>query len=124
MSGVLRVRPEERVAGPTTPGMTREQAVATDGLCAGFVTTEPGMVSGWHHHGGHRTVFYVLGSRFRVELGPGGSGAVEAAPGDLVLVPEAVVHRESNPGTDVASAVVIRVGSGESLVNAEGPGSG
>ena len=111
MDGVLRVRPEERVAGPTTPGMTREQALATDGLWAGYVTTEPGMVSGWHHHGGHRTVFYVLTGGFRVESGADGSEVVEAGPGDFVLVPEDAVHRESNPGTEVASAVVIRSGA-------------
>lgn len=122
MGGVLRVRPDERVAGPTTPGMAREQAIATDGLWAGFVTTEPGMASDWHHHGGHRTVFYVLAGRLAIESGPDGAERVEAAPGDFVLVPEGSVHRESTAGGESASVVVIRVGSGESVVNVEGPG--
>jgi uncharacterized RmlC-like cupin family protein len=27
------------------------------------VRTEPGMVSGWHHHGEYETVIYVLSAR-------------------------------------------------------------
>jgi gentisate 1,2-dioxygenase len=30
--------------------MRREQAIASDGMWAGLTYTEPGMVSGWHHH--------------------------------------------------------------------------
>ncbi len=122
MDGVLRVGADERVAGPSTPGMNREQALAAEDLWAGYVTTEPGMVSGWHHHGGHRTVFYVLSGRIRVEFGTGPSDVVEAGPGDFVLVPESTVHREGNPSAETSSAVVFRVGSGESVFDAEPPG--
>src|SRR5206468_1074001 len=34
-----------------TPGMTREHAITADGLTSGTVTTAPGVMSGWHHHG-------------------------------------------------------------------------
>jgi hypothetical protein len=44
---VRRVRPTERTAGEPTPGMTREQAVTTDTMWAGFVRTDAGMVSRW-----------------------------------------------------------------------------
>jgi uncharacterized RmlC-like cupin family protein len=55
-----RVRPTERTEGEPTPGMTREQAVPTDKVWAGFVRTDAGMVSGWHHHGEYETSIYVI----------------------------------------------------------------
>ena len=39
---VRHIPPGERVPGHATPGMVREQAVATDGMWAGFVRTTPG----------------------------------------------------------------------------------
>lgn len=121
MDAVLKIGPGERVAGPTTPGMSREQALATGDLWGGFVTTEPGMVSGWHHHAGHQTLFYVLTGLVRVEFGVGGSEAVDAEPGDFVFVPPGAVHRESNPGDVPADVIVVRAGIGESVVNVDGP---
>jgi hypothetical protein len=53
---ILVVTPVDRTPGPATPGMDRQQAVATEGTWAGFVRTEAGMVSGWHHHGEYETV--------------------------------------------------------------------
>jgi uncharacterized RmlC-like cupin family protein len=118
---VLVVRPGDRTAGPPTPGMTREQALATEGLWAGFVTTEPGMVSAWHHHGEYETAIYVLSGALRMEFGPGGSSAVDAGPGDFVFVPRGVVHRESNPSSTPTDVIVVRAGRGESNVNVVGP---
>lgn len=54
MSGedqVQLIRPNERTTGSATPGMAREEAFATDRMWSGLVRTEPGMRSGWHHHG-------------------------------------------------------------------------
>ena len=51
MSTLYRITPDERVEGQPTPGMAREQAIQTDGMWAGYVTTEAGTISGWHHHG-------------------------------------------------------------------------
>lgn len=83
MAGVRVVRPEERVVGPSTPGMAREQAIVTEDLWSGFVTTEPAMVSAWHHHGGHRTVFYGAGHRDRVPDGDGRVGGEPRGPRGL-----------------------------------------
>ncbi len=121
MAGVVVVRPGERVAGPSTPGMAREQAIVTEDLWSGYVTTEPAMVSAWHHHGGHRTVFYVMEGRVRIEFGPGGAESVDAGPGDFVFVDGGVVHRESNPAEEPATVIVFRTGTGRSVVNVEGP---
>jgi uncharacterized RmlC-like cupin family protein len=118
---IVVVTPGERTPGPVTPGMERQQAVATEGMWSGVVRTDPGMVSGWHHHGDHETVIYVLTGSLRREFGPGGAETVEAAPGDFLHVPRRTVHREANPSAEPADIVVVRAGRGESTVNVEGP---
>lgn len=121
---VVVVTPAERTAGPATPGMDRQQAVAAAGVWAGFVRTEPGMRSGWHHHGEYETVIYVLTGSLRIEFGPGGSEAVEAVPGDFVHVPKATIHREENPSDEPGDLVAVRAGRGESTINVDGPDQG
>ncbi len=51
--GVRRINLGKRTEGTATPGMVREQAIATNGIWAGYVRTAAGMVSGWHHHGAY-----------------------------------------------------------------------
>jgi anti-sigma factor ChrR (cupin superfamily) len=110
-AAVHRISPDERRAGPATPGMVREEAVSTKRSWAGLVTTEAGMVSGWHHHAGYETTIYVLTGALRMEFGPGGTGSLDA------------VHRESNPTDEASRIVVWRSGSGEAVVNVDGPQS-
>jgi uncharacterized RmlC-like cupin family protein len=118
---ILVVAPGDRTAGPSTPGMDRQQAFATDNMWSGLVRTDAGMLSGWHHHGDYETTIYVLTGLLRMEFGPDGSTTVEAGPGDFVYVPKGVVHRESNPSANPADIVVVRAGRGESTINVEGP---
>lgn len=115
------VRPGDRTEGAPTPGMHREEAIATDGLWAGFVTTEAGMRSGWHHHGEHESSIYVLTGALRMESGPGGRDVVDAQPGDFVYVPAHMIHREGNPTDADATIVVVRGGHGEPVFNVDGP---
>jgi uncharacterized RmlC-like cupin family protein len=119
---ILVVTPAGRKAGPSTPGMDRQQAFMTGGMWSGIVRTETGMMSGWHHHGEYETVIYVLSGSLRMEFGPHGSATVEAGPGDFVSVPKGVVHRESNPSAQPADLIVVRAGRGESTINVDGPG--
>lgn len=116
------VTPGDRKAGPPTPGMDRQEAFATEGLWAGFVRTEPELVSGWHHHGDFESAIFVVSGSLRMEFGPGGGTTVDAGPGDFVYVPKRAVHRESNPEAAPADIVVVRAGSGEtSTINVDGP---
>ena len=115
------VAPADRKPGPSTPGMDRREAFATDRMWAGVARTVAGMVSGWHHHGAYETTIYVLTGSLRMEFGPGGSNTLDAGPGDFVYVPKGVVHRESNPSAEPADIVVVRAGEGESTVNVDGP---
>lgn len=120
--GQVRIMaPDDRAHGPVTPGMDRQQAFATESMWSGFVRTEPGAMSGWHHHGEYETVFYVLTGRVRLEFGPGGSDAVQAGPGDFIYVPKGAVHREGNPSAEPSAGIVFRTGRGESTINVTGP---
>jgi uncharacterized RmlC-like cupin family protein len=122
MSAKVRIVTRDALdAGPSTPGMKRRQAFATHELWFGEAHTQPGQVSGWHHHGDHLTHGYVVAGRIRFDFGPGGSESLEAGPGDYFLVPPRTVHREQNPGTEEQVIVLVRTGSGESVINVEGP---
>jgi uncharacterized RmlC-like cupin family protein len=120
-TSVRRVRPAERVPGQPTAGMRREEAVATDRLWAGYVTTDAGSVSGWHHHGDYETSIYVVAGTLRMESGPGGAEVMEAVAGDFVHVPPHAIHREGNPSEETSALVVVRSGEGEAVINVEGP---
>ena len=61
---------------------------------------------------GHDTYVFQTQGRLRLEFGPGGAESVEGGPGDFVLIPKGVVHREGNPGTEPNKAIVFRVGEG------------
>jgi uncharacterized RmlC-like cupin family protein len=91
---VRHVRPAARVEADPTPGMTREQAIAVDGLWAGLVRTAPGVTSGWHHHAEHETSIYVARGSVRMESGPGGRQVISAVEGDFLHVPKGAIHRE------------------------------
>ena len=122
MSGGVRViRAAERTEGTATPGMVREQAISTDGMWAGYVRTAAGMTSGWHHHGGFETSIYVLTGGLRMEFGPAGVEMLEAGPGDFLYVAPGAVHRESNPTEVESTIIVVRSGSGEPVINVDGP---
>jgi uncharacterized RmlC-like cupin family protein len=99
----------------------REQAIARDSLWSGLVRTEPGVASGWHHHGDHETSVYIIEGTVRIEFGPGGGQAADAGPGDFVHIPKRVVHRESNPGPTPSQEVVTRSGTGPLTINVDGP---
>jgi uncharacterized RmlC-like cupin family protein len=121
LSTIYRVTPEERVEGQPTQGITREQAVQTEGMWSGFARTEAGMTSGWHHHGGYESTIYVLTGMLRMEFGPDGGEVIDAGPGDFVFVGKDVVHRESNPSPEEGTFVVVRAGEGEPVINVAGP---
>jgi uncharacterized RmlC-like cupin family protein len=122
LSTIYRVTPGERVEGQPTQGILREQAVQTDRMWSGFARTEPGMVSGWHHHGEYESSIYVLTGSLHMEFGPDGQEAFDAGPGDFVFVGKGVVHRESNPSTEQGTMVVVRAGQGELVTNVDRPG--
>ncbi len=106
------------VAADPTPGMFRERAFELPILWAGRVTTEPGAVSGWHHHDKNETSLYVVSGILRLEF-DGYDGWLDAEAGDFIHVPAYTVHRESNPTGEPSVAVIARAGGGIPTVNVE-----
>ena len=115
------IRPDDFVEADPTPGMRRRNAFQSPTLWAGVVHTQPGAISGWHHHGEHDTSLYVVQGAMQLDFGPGGKTTVRAEVGDFIHVPPHAVHRESNPTDGVSTAVIARAGSGIPTVNVDGP---
>lgn len=115
---VTKVTRDELSPGHPTSGMQRFQAVVLDDIWSGLARTEPGSTSGWHHHGEHDTVAYVVRGAFRVETA---TAVVQGDPGDFVHVPAHTVHRETNPTDETAEVVIVRRGSGPVVVDANPP---
>jgi uncharacterized RmlC-like cupin family protein len=112
--------PDDLVAADPTSGMRRERAFELPLLWAGQVVTEPGAVSGWHHHDRNESSLYVVRGVLRLEF-EGYDGHLDAGPGDFVHVPAWTVHRESNPSREPSLAVIARVGGGVPTVNVDAP---
>jgi len=121
---VRKVTPSERTEGQQTPGLTREQAFAVDGVWAGMARTEPHAMTAWHHHADYDTSIYVVSGTLRMESGPAGAMTVDAEPGDFLYVPKGAIHREGNPGDVESHVVVVRAGRGPAVVNVDGPAPG
>ncbi len=120
----VRIGQNELVEIEGPPEIHRRQAFAKPGLWAGLTTTEPGLVSGWHHHGGHDTIVYVISGSVGIEFGQNGRQAVRASAGDFLVIPSGLVHRESTPGEEPSTSVVIRAGGdGPPTVEVDGPSS-
>ena len=114
------VRDADLTPADPTPGMHRSRAFERPGLWAGRVVTEPGAVSGWHHHDVNETSLYVVSGVLRLEC-EGVEGHLDATAGDFVSVPAFTVHRESNPTDQPSVAVIARAGGGVPTVNVDRP---
>jgi uncharacterized RmlC-like cupin family protein len=101
--------------------MIREVAFAGDDRWVGFVSSEPGVRSGWHHHGATDTYFYVLRGAIELEFGPGGRERLAIGAGDFAHVPRGLIHREGTTPNEPGELILVRIGPGAPVVNVEGP---
>ena len=119
---ITLITPDQRTRQTAqTPGMLREEVVATPDTWVGVAHTVPGIVSGWHHHGDYETFIFVQQGQIHMEFGAGGQEYCEGKAGDFLRVPRGAVHRESNPGDEEQVVVLVRVGSGQPVFNVDGP---
>jgi uncharacterized RmlC-like cupin family protein len=114
-------RSERRRPAQTTVGMLREEAFVGGDTWIGTVRTEPGVETGWHHHGTYESFVYVLAGKARMEFGPDGAEILECEPGDVIHVAPGIIHREITTGTGPSEAILFRVGTGQVTFNTEGP---
>jgi len=115
---ILVIKNADLEPADPTPGMARSRAFERGVLWAGRVVTEPGAISGWHHHDVNETSLYVVSGVLRLEC-EGVEGFLDAGAGDFVRVPPFTVHRESNPTSEPSVAVIARAGGGISTVNVD-----
>jgi mannose-6-phosphate isomerase-like protein (cupin superfamily) len=116
------VSASERQVPPAqqTGGIRREQAFAGEDRWVGYVTSDPGEWSGWHHHGQTDTYFYVLRGAMEFEFGDRGD-TIAVNAGDFCHVPKGVIHRERPRPGERAELVLVRIGTGPTVVNVDGP---
>jgi len=122
-AGIRVFRPEGRrdASDAATAGMHRLEAHAGDGFWLGTVTTEPNVISGWHHHAGYETVIFVLRGSARLDAWVDGVIERHEAPaGSFIRVAAGTIHREGSASADGIEAVLVRVGEGEVTVPVEG----
>jgi uncharacterized RmlC-like cupin family protein len=112
---------ERPATGPPTPGMESFEAFVTDDRWIGYAETEPGIRSGWHHHGEMDSYIYVVRGAIELESGPNGRTVTTAHAGEFAHVPARTVHREGTPGTEAGSVVVVRIGRGQPVFAVDGP---
>lgn len=118
---VIRAAERRQAPGPVTPGMNRELAFAAEDRWVGYVRTERGVKSGWHHHGETDTYIHVVRGSIELEFGPGGRQKLVGEAGDFAHIPAGVVHREGTPPGEAGEAVVVRIGRGQPVFNVDGP---
>ena len=114
-------RGERRLPLETTPGMQRQEAFAGEDTWIGTVRTEPGVATGWHHHGAYQSYIYVLAGSARMEFGTAGTDVLDCEAGDVIHVSPGVVHREITMGVTPSEAIIFRVGAGQVTFNTDGP---
>jgi uncharacterized RmlC-like cupin family protein len=114
-------RTDRHLPAQTTPGMAREEILTRGETWIGTVRTDPGVETGWHHHGTYESYIYVLAGTARMEFGPGGADELVCGPGDVIHVAPGVVHREISVGDVPSEAILFRIGSGQVTFNLDGP---
>ncbi len=107
---------------PGSPGIYRHLAFKGDDFLVVRSRVDPGVVSGWHHHGDYDVYGYVVRGSVSFEGGPDGRDAISVGSGDFFHVPAHTVHRDVNPsGTEGQEVILFLRGSGPMVVNVEGP---
>jgi uncharacterized RmlC-like cupin family protein len=101
------IKPEEGALGPQ--------------LWMGHVTTPPGGISGWHHHGSCVSGIYVVSGRAQFSWGPGGRESAAVGPLGFLAVAAGAIHQEEALGDEPLVLVVARSAAGTLVVNTAGP---
>jgi len=121
---IFHVSKEYLKDGPNTPGQMRKTAFSPDGLWIGQCeVTARDQASQWHHHENYDSIMFMLEGTIRVDWGPNGEKNFVLRPGDYAFFGRKAIHRAQIIEADGdCRYVFVRIGSGESVVNVDGPG--
>jgi len=122
MSEIKALRRDTLSQAESTQGIVRHLAFKGEGHQILRIRTDPGAVSGWHHHGDYDVYGYIASGTARIESGPGGKNAISLGTGDFIHVPRQTVHRDVNPSTHERQEIILFLrGTGPPVVNVDGP---
>lgn len=122
MSKIQALQANALSESPSSPGITRHLAFKGDGYLLLRARSDPGTISGWHHHADYDVYGYVASGFARFESNRGEEDAISLGPGDFFHVSPHTVHREINPSSDEANEVILFLrGTGPLVVNVEDP---
>jgi len=95
-------------AGGGSGGLARGSAVSGGGMWMGVSELAAGHDSVPHHHDDQTTIVHVLSGSMTFTVGVDGTEVFTAGPGDFAVIPGGVVHRESNPSSELCRCIVVR----------------
>jgi hypothetical protein len=119
MGRAIEVVGKSTLTAVPTPGMDRHDGEVSPNVRAIHVRTEPGIVSGWHHHGRYTTYGAVLSGRLRFEFGSGGEDT-SAAPATSSFRQADSSRRDLARGTSPRRFPIGK----KAVVNVDGPEEG
>jgi uncharacterized RmlC-like cupin family protein len=95
-------------AGGGSGGLSRGSAVSGGGMWMGISDLPAGHDSALHHHDDQTTIVHVLSGEMTFTVGEDGAEVFTAGPGDFAVIPGGVVHRETNPSSELCRCIVVR----------------
>jgi quercetin dioxygenase-like cupin family protein len=118
MSGIQTLRTDALSETPSTPGIKRNLAFNGEGYLVVRARSDPGVVSGWHHHGDYEVYGYVASGSVLFESDPENVNPVSLDRGDFFHVPAHTIHREINPSSETQNEVILfLLGTGPLVIN-------
>lgn len=101
----------------SSQGITRHLAFKGESFQVVRARSDPGVISGWHHHGDYKVHGYVVSGSGRFECE---GVAIVVTAGDFFHVPPHTVHREINPSRDKGNEYdLFLLGAGPMVYNLE-----
>jgi quercetin dioxygenase-like cupin family protein len=122
MSKIQVLRADALSETSSSAGITRHLVFKGEDYLVVRARSEPGVTSGWHHHGNHDVYGYLVSGSARFESNTAEEDAVSLNPGDFLHVPRHTVHREINPSPDEGNEFILFLrGSGPMVINMDAP---
>jgi quercetin dioxygenase-like cupin family protein len=120
MSKLQMLAADDLPDNPASPGIVRHLAFKDEGTKVLRSQTEPGTVSGWHHHGDYEVYGYVVSGTARFENGSEEKNTISVESGNFFHVPSHTIHREINPSSSEDNDVILFLhGDGELVFNVD-----